>query len=272
MKLRNFALIGLALALLVGGVAASAQSTQQQGGVGRIRIIHASPGTPNVDVYLGRSPTPLVTNLAFGINTGFITLPVATYFVTIRPAGAPPETAPMASGTFVNSEGFAGNVVIIGLLDRQGSRSVRFMEVPVNFDPVWGRARVQVIHASPDTPRIDLVANNFVAMDGLLYGDGLFTGISFAPGAYNLSIVASPANLAGTLTPQPTPTVQPTPGARPVFINIPNMPLAGNTLYTLIVVGLRQDIHPLVLTDVIPLPPPPSPTPVPTWTPTPFFG
>lgn len=265
MKLRNLALIGLVLTLLVSGVAASAQTTPLDG-TGRIRIIHASPGTPNVDVYLGKSQTPLVTNLAFGANTGFITLPVATYFMTIRQTGAPPETAPIASGTFVNSEGFAGNVVIIGLTSRQGSRGVKFMEVPVNFDPVWGRARVQIIHASPDTPRIDLVANNLVVMDGLLYGDGLFTGVSFAPGAYNLSIVASPANLAGTLTPQPTPTWQPSPTPRPIFINIPNMPLAGNTLYTVIVIGLRQDIHPLVLTDTIPLPPPP------TWTPTPFLG
>jgi hypothetical protein len=265
MKFRSFTIVALALILMVGSVAVAAQSTPEATGVGRIRFINAAPGTPIVDIYLSRSATPLISHLAFGTATGFVTLPVATYAVSLRPAGAPPETTPIATGTFVNSEGAAGNVVIIGLPDRQGSRAVRLMEVPVNFDAVWGRARVQVIHASPDTPRIDLVANNFVAMDGLLYGDGLFTGISFAPGTYNFSIVASPANLAGTLTPQPTPTVQPTPTIQPVFINIPNMPLAGNTLYTLIVIGLRENLHPLVLTDAIPLPPPPTPT----WTPTP---
>jgi len=226
-------------------------------------MIHASAGTPNVDVYLGSSKTPLVSNFAFGTNTGFLTLPVATYSVSIRAAGAPPETAPLATGAFVNSEDAFGSVVIIGLLDRQGSRAVKFMEVPVNFDPAWGRARVQVIHASPDTPKIDLLTNNVVAMDGLLYGDGLFTGITFAPGTYNLAVVRS-NQLVGTA--DATAAVQPA----PVFIDMPGTPLAGNTLYTVIAIGLRENIHPLVLVDAIPLPPPPTPTLVPTWTPTPF--
>jgi hypothetical protein len=126
----------------------------------------------------------------------------------------------------------------------------------VNFDPAWGWARVQVIHASPDTPEIDLLSNNAVAMDGLLYGDGLFTGISFAPGTYNFSVARSNKIAIDS---QPN----------PVYINLPNMGLAPNTLYTIIAIGLRENIHALVLTDHIPVPPPPTATPIPTWTPTP---
>lgn len=257
MKFRTFIITALALTLLVGGVAVSAQSVPPQvATTGRIRLIHASPGTPNVDVYLGRSNRPIATNLAFGASTGFIELPVNTYGVSIRPAGAPPETAPIVTGAFVNSAGFAANIVIVGQWGRTGSRGPLVMEVPVNFDPSYGWARVQVIHASPDTPQIDLWSNNTIAMDGLLYGDGLFTGISFAPGSYNFAIARS--NKIAIVS-QPS----------PVYVNLPNTPLAPNTLYTIIAIGMRENIHSLVLVDPIPLPPPPTATPLPTWTPTP---
>src|SRR5258708_27868170 len=111
MKLRTFLITVFALSSLVVTVAATAQAAPQASGTGRIRVIHASPGTPDVDVYLGRSTTPLISHLTFGGGTGFLTLPVATYSVSIRPAGAPPETAPIAPGNFVNSEGAAARAV-----------------------------------------------------------------------------------------------------------------------------------------------------------------
>src|SRR5437016_2228133 len=103
MKFRTFITTALALVFLIGGVAVSAQPSPQSLTIGRIRVIHASPGTPNIDIYLGHSKTPLVANLAFGASTGFVALPVNTYGVSIRTAGAPPETAPIATGAFVNS-------------------------------------------------------------------------------------------------------------------------------------------------------------------------
>src|SRR5258708_3555951 len=69
------------------------------GGPGQVRVIHASPGTPNLDVYLSSMAAPIITNLAYGSATGFLTLPSATYIISIRLAGMPVNSAPLFQHT-----------------------------------------------------------------------------------------------------------------------------------------------------------------------------
>ncbi|GIV80735.1 MAG: hypothetical protein KatS3mg051_0089 [Anaerolineae bacterium] len=60
-----------------------------------VRVAHASPDAPAVDVYA--NDTLLVPNLALGQMTGHIALPAGTYTLAVRPAGSPAADAPVAT-------------------------------------------------------------------------------------------------------------------------------------------------------------------------------
>lgn len=64
-------------------------------GTAFIRFVHASPSSPDVDIYVGASPyetvqtrTPLLSGFPFGIATGYLPVPAGTYYARLTPAGA----------------------------------------------------------------------------------------------------------------------------------------------------------------------------------------
>jgi hypothetical protein len=89
-------------------------------------------------------------------------------------------------------------------------------------------ARVRVVHASPDAPAVDVLVN-----DGVAFSNAPFQGITdyakLEPGAYNVKVV-------------------PTGATEPVVINA-DVELATQTDYTVVAVGLLENIEPLVLVD-----------------------
>ena len=68
----------------------------------RVRIVHGAPTAPAVDVYV-TSPTadlatalPVLTNVTFGVASGYLTLPAATYRIRVTVAGT--KTVAIDSG------------------------------------------------------------------------------------------------------------------------------------------------------------------------------
>ena len=58
---------------------------------GGVRVIHASPDAPPVDVYVNGDPgvaMPNISGLAFTQGTGYVPLPTDTYRFRVTPAGA----------------------------------------------------------------------------------------------------------------------------------------------------------------------------------------
>ncbi|MCS7001403.1 MAG: DUF4397 domain-containing protein [Dehalococcoidia bacterium] len=55
-------------------------------GQAKIRVLHASPDAPTVDVAVRGGPV-LVPNLAFGVLTPYIQVPAGSYDIELRPAG-----------------------------------------------------------------------------------------------------------------------------------------------------------------------------------------
>ncbi|WP_088007079.1 DUF4397 domain-containing protein [Indiicoccus explosivorum] len=147
-----------------------------------VRILHASPDAPAVDVYVDGEL--VVQELPFKEATDDLGLPAGTYTVEVFAAGSEyvPEEAVLATDLTVES-GQEYTVAAANFLE-----SLEFVVAPESTEVTDGKAKIRVGHLSPDAPAVDV---------GIIGGDALFTGVEFPtvteyievdPGTYDLEI------------------------------------------------------------------------------------
>jgi hypothetical protein len=134
------------IALLVIAVAAPATNAQT---MNMVRVMHASPDAPAVDVYVnGQS---VLTNVPFFAVSNYLSLPDGSYAVAVTPAGKPESDAVLRTTLTVRG-GYTGTVAAVGFV--QNIEATLFED---NLSPVpAGKARVRIIHASPNAPAVDI--------------------------------------------------------------------------------------------------------------------
>jgi hypothetical protein len=203
-------LFAVALAAIVGiagfGAAVSAQADEA-----RVRITHASPDAPAVDIWVNGEPA--VTNLAFGQDTGLISLPAGSYDVAVTPAGSTdPEADAVIATTLQLEAGQAIDVVAVGYLFELSAQVY-----PIDLSPVTeGNARVQVLHASPDAPAVDILANGGALVEGLSFPDA--SGYLEVPaGSYDVEVAVS--------------------GTNDIALDLPGVPFDAGQVYNVIAIG-----------------------------------
>ncbi|RCW77282.1 DUF4397 domain-containing protein [Saliterribacillus persicus] len=126
-----------------------------------VRILHASPDAPEVDVYLNGDA--VVEGAGFKAATDYMEVPAGEHEVEIYPAGTMDEA--VISETLTVEAGMAYTVAATGMLDS--------LELTVGMDSMEvadGMTKVRVGHLSPDAPTVDV---------GLIDGDTLFEGATF---------------------------------------------------------------------------------------------
>lgn len=132
-----------------------------------VRVIHASPDAPPVDVYVNGDPgvaVPNIAGLAFTQGTAYVPLPSDTYRFRVTPAGAAAPvvidaTSPIDGGTdyTIAAINFLSAIEPLVLVDNNTSNP--------------NGARIRFVHASPDAPAVDIFAIGL--------GTPLFDAISF---------------------------------------------------------------------------------------------
>ena len=160
----------LAALLLLGGTLAivfgssgSARAQDVTETDATIRVVHASPGAPNVDVLIDGQP--VVQDLAFGAATDYLPLPGGDHKLQVTPTGQNADSALIDTDLSVD----AGDAYIFVAVNRLNE--IEGQVYDVDIDSVdSGKARVRVIHASPDAGDID------VSVTG---GDELFGGVGY---------------------------------------------------------------------------------------------
>jgi hypothetical protein len=118
--------------VLIGNAAASLQQItltdqSQPAPTGQIalRFIDQATRIGAVDIYLvpgGQkltSVTPLITGIAFGVNTGYLNIPTGTYSVVIVPPGTIPVSTTVATYSSPQATYGAGSAHTIILIDQQ---------------------------------------------------------------------------------------------------------------------------------------------------------
>lgn len=175
----------------------------------QLRVLHASPGAPNVDVYVdGQRAIP---DLPFGSaapdDGSYLKLPSGAAAVAIRPAGADPASPPVYSANLDLAPQATVTAAARGqLADNTFTVSALIDDV----SPTTGKARVTVAHLSPNTPAVDVYADasntsGAPAISGLAFPTGS-TSLLVPPATYTFGVtVAGSKALALTAGPAPLP-------------------------------------------------------------------
>ncbi len=198
---RNGAIVAVCLVVFALGVGRGADArdggSDEGGGPfgdpgqALIRIVHASPDAPALDLYAGDSV--VASGLVAGDATGFLPVPDGEQGLRFVPAGGTVDSA-IVETRFELVDGGAYEVVVLGQLREIDGRIYEIdrtrMESP-------GMARVRFLHLSPDADELDLVAGEETRIfEGADFADA--TGyVEIDAGTYALSLQSSdPADVA----------------------------------------------------------------------------
>ncbi|WP_269531343.1 DUF4397 domain-containing protein [Chitinimonas sp. BJYL2] len=198
----------------------------------KLRVVHAAPSAPAVDVHVTAPAaalgTPTLSNVPFKGISAALEVDAGDYRVRVTPAGS--TTVVYDSGKLSLAAG--ANLVAAAIDASTGNSPVSLLVLTRDIaNPVFEvkdqRALVRAVHASPNAPSVDILVNNAVALSNVpfpvasAYLDPL-------AGTYNFKV-----NAAGTST---------------TVINA-DVPLEAGKKYSVVAANFLANIEPLVFDD-----------------------
>jgi hypothetical protein len=162
---------GAAAALLItGGVLIAAPAQAAPDGDGLLRLAHLSPDTPAVDVYVDSVADPdsgiTLEGVGYGTVSDYQDVPAGTYTVSMRAAGASPDTPPVLSTTVEVAGDTARTVAGVGLFEDLG---LQIIDDSLQTPPA-GQARVRLVAAAASAETLDVsVADGTPVAAGLVF-------------------------------------------------------------------------------------------------------
>lgn len=176
----------------------------------RVRVVHASPDAPAVDVWVNGAVA--FSNAPFKGITDYAKLEPGTYNVQVSPTGATEPIVINADLELATQTDYT--VVAVGQL----ANIEPLVLVDNNAAPAAGKAHVRFVHASPDAPAVD------IAVTG---GPVLFPNVSFKGVGDYLPVDAGTYDLEARLA-----------GTETVALSVPGVTLEEGTVYTIFAMGL----------------------------------
>jgi len=200
----------LASALSLALVALTAGGAAAQDGTAKVRVLHASPDAPAVDIYL--DGMEVLSDVPFGVISDYLEVPAGDHQVQVVAAGTMP-----ADGTVIDATlGFAADTMTT-VAATNALASIEAQVIADDPAPTMDGALVRIVHLSADAPAVD------IAPDG---GDALVSGLAYPD---NTGYVALPAG-AYDLEVRPA-------GAMDVALDLPEIELAAGAAYSVFAIG-----------------------------------
>jgi Domain of unknown function (DUF4397) len=201
-----------------------------------VRVLHAARRVADVDIYLSAPgdtlpAAPTIAALAFrkfAPPRGEPSLKVAAGDARVRVTLAGSKDVVFDSGTLALPGG--KDLLVAAIPNFDGVAPIALLLLSEDSKPVIvrePRAGVRAIHASPDTPAVDVLVNDKVTFADVMYRDASRYKF-FAPGKANVKV-----NLAGTTTTAIT----------------ADLDLADKTFYSVFAVDKTAKVAPLVIAD-----------------------
>lgn len=117
--------------------------------VAQVRVVHASPDAPNVDVLVDEGVA--LTNVAYGAASGFLEVPAGTRRLRVRATGG---TAAVIDANVPFASAASYTVLATGLL-----ADIQPVVATDNLtDPASGQVKLRVIHAAAGVAGVDVYA------------------------------------------------------------------------------------------------------------------
>lgn len=156
-----------------------------------VRVLHASPDAPAVDVHLDGAKVDALTNVPFGTISGYLDIPAGDHNVKVYATGTTTGAVIDANVTVAS-----GSRYTIAATNTVAAIAAQIIEDKPA--PECEGAQVRVIHLSADAPAVDVATAGAAPADavvkGLAYPNA--TGyLSLPAGSYDLEV-----RLAGTTT------------------------------------------------------------------------
>ena len=203
-------LLGALLALAIAP-AAFAQS-----GTAKVRVIHASPDAPAVDVIVNGNRA--LTNVPFFAASAYLDLPAGSYDIQVVPAGDNSPVVSDAKGVRIE----AGKEYTIAATGKIAEIKPTILIDDLSA-PAAGKAHVRVIHFSPDAPAVDIKVAG---------GPTLISNLAFPQASNYLPVDAGSYNL------QVTPA-----GGDAVVLDLQGVRLEAGKIYDVFAVGELASIR-----------------------------
>jgi hypothetical protein len=168
-----------------------------------LRVGHFSPTVPAVDVFLkapgeaNSAANRVLAGVVFPQDSGFLNVPAGTYDASVALAGSLTGVLNLNGASL--AKGTSTSVFAIGLLAGTGVQALQLKAFADDRTPVAGKAKVRVMHLSPDAPAVDVVALSGGAIaarvvTSLGYPNATQTSLQLDPGTYTLAVVPTGAS------------------------------------------------------------------------------
>lgn len=206
--------VGLTLAGLLLMSAMPAMAADHES---RIRVLHASPDAPAVDVYLNDEIVDALTNVPFGVISDYLTVPAGDHNVKVYPTGDTTTAVIDADVTLDANTSYT----VAAINEVASIQPEIFVDNPaLDYD----KALVRVVHLSPDAPGVD------VAPDGADPADAVVMNLEFPNATDYLALDAGSYDLEVRLA-----------GTDTVALQLDPLSLEAGTAYSVFAIGSAGD-------------------------------
>jgi hypothetical protein len=209
--------LGTLFGLVLLALSIPSSATAQSSGA-RLRFIHAASGLSAVDVFV--DGTRVLSQVPYASISDYLNLPTGTRRVAVTATEQNEDAAVIVAEATIEA-GKTYSFAAIGLPDRASALYTDDVGAPAA-----GKARVRVIHLSPDAPGADVrVVNGPTLIQNLAFSEAS-SYLEVDQGTYDLQVAAVGENSA--------------------FFQLPNTKLTAGTIYDVVAVGRLANIQAVV--------------------------
>ncbi|HEX6913738.1 MAG TPA: DUF4397 domain-containing protein [Chitinophagaceae bacterium] len=182
-----------------------------------LMIVNASPNGSNIDA--SANGTVIVSNLAYPNNSGYKTLASGNANIIVTETGT---TNQILNGTMVLEANTAYTFYVVDSAHKRKASFTRDDRTP----PAAGKAKVRLVHLSPNTPAIDVTINGSsnAAFTNRSFNDIAASGMYHAFTEVDAAGLTLQVKLAGTST---------------VLATLPPLTLVAGKIYTVVIRGFN---------------------------------
>ena len=194
------------LTLSLAGVASAADTA-------KVRVLHASPDAPAVDVYLDDAKVDALTNVPFATISGYLDIPAGDHNVKVYATGSTTDPVIDADVTVA-----AGTRTTIAATNAVASITAQVLADKPS--PDCDTASVRVVHFSADAPAVD------VATSGSAPADAVVKNLAYPNATDYVALPASSYDLEVRLA-----------GTTTVALPLPGVAVEACTAYSVFAIG-----------------------------------